>query len=81
MSSTDLELENARLRKRLAACQQDFDELSVEVDRRNDALRAIAAQLSLADDTPMQELVDTALRVIDEGLLKILNDHRPVDLG
>ena len=81
MSSTELERENARLRKHLADCQRDFDELTVEVDRRNDALRAIAAQLSLADDTPMQELVDTALRVIDEGLLKILNDHRPVDLG
>lgn len=81
MFSTDLEIENARLRKHLADCQRDFAELAVEVKRRNDALCAIAAQLNLADDTPMQELVDTALRVIDEGLLKILNDHRPVDLG
>ena len=77
MSSTEIE----RLRKHLASCQRDFDELTVEVERRNDALRAIAAHLSLADDTPMQELVDTALRVIDAGLLKILNDHRLVNLG
>lgn len=60
---------------------KDFNDLMGEVERRNDALKAIAAQLSLADDTPMQELVDTALRVIDEGLQKILNDQRPVDLG
>ncbi len=77
MSSTEIEI----LKKHFDDCQRDFDALSVELERRNDALRAIAAHLSLADDTPMQVLVDTALKMIELGLQKHLDDNSPPDRG
>lgn len=77
MSSNEVTI----LRMQIADCQRDFDELTFEVERRDAALRAIAAHLSLADDTPMQELVDTALKMIDLGLQKHLDDHSPPDSG
>ena len=77
MSSTEIET----LKKHFDDCQRDFDNLCVEVERRNDALRTIAAHLSLPDDTPMQVLVDTAVKMIELGLQKNLDDHSPPDRG
>lgn len=77
MSSNEVTI----LRMQFAELQRDFDDLTFEVDRHNSAMRAIAAHLSLADDTPMQELVDTALKMIDLGLQKHLDDHSPPDRG